>query len=113
MFPKVSLELHVDMFCGDLEGNATDRDDAQLDSLNLADGSSDKEWFCDFYDCIESSNDDFNVDILGSPTKSDDGFSQWCMQPEAFKAGPLDVDQLAMYYRRSSWTSDSVDFVGT
>jgi hypothetical protein len=109
----VSTELPAYLFCGDAQGNTTDCDDAEQDFPYVADNSSDKEWFPDFNGCVESSYDDFNVDIVGSPTKSDNGFSHWCMQPEVFKAGPLDVDQLAMYYRRSSWTLDSVDFVGT
>jgi hypothetical protein len=35
------------------------------------------------------------------------------MNPDAFKATPLDTDELAQYYRKTSWSSASVDFIGS
>jgi len=64
-----------------------------------------------YKDVVDSSNSNFKVDNLDDTGEADVGLSQWCMRPESFAPVHMQMDELAHYYRKSSWNSSSVDFV--
>lgn len=111
-FPKVSYTFpeyllqctHVD--CDEQEEDALPRglEDAE---------SSDLEWLPEFCDNVESDDDDFDVAYLDESNHNVSGLVDWCMRPESFRPVYLDTEQLAQYYRKASWSSSSVDLVGS
>lgn len=73
--------------------------------------SSKAEWLPEFLDTIESEDSDFDVHEEDESVDPTTGLETWCMRPENFNPVHLEPHQLAQYYRRESWNSDSVDFV--
>lgn len=110
-FPKVSQSLPEYIFAsGIVEERDEDEDDALEQNSDEVD-SSDRDWMPEFKDTQESSDEDFDWDDTIEGDDGGGGFANWCMRPEAFTPTYLDMEQLAQYYRKASWSSASVDFV--
>lgn len=77
--------------------------------------SSDREWWPEFEDMAESGGSDFDhqVDRDEEDFEEVTGLEEWCMSEEAFTPVRLSMPQLAMHYRRESWSSSRVDFIGS
>lgn len=75
--------------------------------------SIDNSWIPTYEDVVESGEFDFDVDIVDPSFEHDDGLTQWCIWAEAFAPRDMQIDKLVVYYRKSSWNSDSVCFIGS
>ena len=109
-FPKVSSSLPEYMLY--IENISLNEDAGEeTEGIPGDPDSNDREWIPEFHDTLESGDSDFEEDDVDDPRGSKDGLDSWCMQPEAFTPVHLTMEQLAEYYRKSSWNSASVDFV--
>ena len=106
-FPKVSHGLPDYMLCA----NTSLHPDDEVDLGMLSADSSGEDWLPDFQDTIETSDSDFDVDNLDEGEPPAPGLESWCMSPESFTPVHMDCEQLAEYYRPTSWNSGSVDYV--
>ena len=106
-FPQVSIGLPDYMQCS----NASVPSTVGVEVGMMLDDSSGEEWLPEWFDTIESSDSNFDVDNLDEREPSASGLERWCMSPESFTPVPMDTAQLAEYYREEFWNSASVDFV--
>jgi hypothetical protein len=116
IFLKVSSSLPEYMLCNNIDEGCIadfDTDDNNVEQSDIDIDSSDREWFPDYRDCVYTSDDEFDVDIVDDDGRASEDFLHWAMQPDAFKATPLGSEQLTQHYRKSSWNSDSIDFLGS
>ena len=117
-FPKVSESLPDYMISSkkkvviDSDGSGEDAEEEPAVDVD----SSDREWFPEFDDTIESDGADFDLNLDADDEDLDDeraatGMESWCMQEEAFIPTRLTMAELEHHYRKEAWSLASVDFI--
>ena len=112
-FPKVSIGLPEYLQHKQKVKNAAGKIIEKVVGSDVFPDSSDKEWLPEFEDTIESSESDFQVNGPDEAEPLEPGLEDWCMREESWAPVRLEPPELAHHYRKQSWNSASVGFVGS
>lgn len=98
-FSKVSYAFPAYILSGGIESDTSEEDALERHDDDAE--SSDRNWIPEYIDTVESSDDDFDIDIVDESMYSKEGLGDWCMTHESFAPVSMDMDQLAQHYIRN------------